>query len=98
MLRENLNICYMNIMMILMWFFSRDQCFEARCTACKAYFGKGGPAGYDCAGQCGLCALCSYNPGAKECELYCKEGVAACTETCNKGKAICLNCKKECGL
>ena len=81
-----------------MLFFSRGQCFEARCTACKSYFGKGGPAGYNCAGQCGLCALCCYNPGAKECDLYCKEGVVAYTETCNKGKAICSNCKKECGL
>ena len=73
-------------------FIDYRECSKSQCTACKNYF-PDGPAGYDCAGQCGLCNLCPYNPTIKECDVYCKNGVAACTETCNKGKAICLNCK-----
>lgn len=79
-------------------FIFRDTCSESKCAACKYFFGNEGPAKFDCAGQCGLCALCPYNPSVKDCDIYCKDGIAACTETCTKGKVICMNCSKACGL
>merc|ERR1712012_1057147 len=78
--------------------YDKDTCSESKCTACKYFFGNEGPAKFDCAGQCGLCALCPYNPTVKDCDIYCKDGIAACTETCSKGKVICMNCSKACGL
>ena len=69
-----------------------SKCSKSQCKSCHSFF-PNGPAKFDCAGECGLCDLCPFNPTIKECGTICKQGVAACTETCNKGKAICMNCK-----
>ena len=73
-------------------------CSKDQCKACLNFFGKADPATYDCAGQCGLCALCPYNPTVPECKTHCKVSIEQCTETCNHGKALCMGCKTSCGL
>ena len=76
----------------------RVNCFADRCLACQNHFGSQ-LANYDCEGQCGLCALCnaatlSIVPGC----AYCKDGIDACVDTCNRGKKLCTACSSKCGM
>merc|ERR1711963_60084 len=74
------------------------QCHPQRCQACRESFEEHIPT-YDCEGKCGLCALCQNTPNVvPDCQRWCTVGEAACTDNCNKGKAICTACAGACGL
>ena len=73
-------------------------CFPERCQTCEAHLGEN-LKGFDCEGQCGLCALCNAAtvPVVEGCR-YCKDGIDACIATCNNGKQLCGACSKACSI
>ena len=73
-------------------------CSKQKCEACSYFFGKHDIAKFDCEGQCGLCALCPYNPTVPECKTYCKGHIDECVSNCNHGKQLCMACSHQCGL
>ena len=70
-------------------------CFPQRLEACKNFLGASGVpvAAFNCEGQCGLCDLCpAATTDVPECGTHCVAGKAACIDSCEKGKAICIGC------
>ena len=85
------------------WFYSGFgagglQCTPDRCQKCKDSFEES-ILTYDCAGKCGLCALCLGSPNnVPDCERWCKVSEESCTQNCNQGKQICISCSAACGV
>ena len=75
-----------------------NQCFPQRCQSCADSYAGEPVATYNCAGKCGLCALCEGRADGEiaDCDRWCTVGEEACVQNCEAGRALCLGCSGAC--
>merc|ERR1712018_907654 len=68
-------------------------CPAKQCKLCIESF-EGDIAEFNCAQKCKACRYCTgFFAYLDMCKDHCSKGVKGCTNKCNAGKKICLNCQ-----